>query len=284
MPVDERADFDGTDPVYALGSDLLERKRLQGQSTAFRPHTAMLLDRVGVERGWRAMDLGCGPSGALELLWERVGPTGHVTGLDFDPLNVDLARDFVRERGFANVEVLQGDARQTGLPSNSFDVVHARTLLCNVPDPSRVAAEMARLVKPGGFVAALEPDTALTMCYPPLPEWDRLTEIFYEAYRVDGADPFIGRRLAELFREAGLIDGGVDAFAEVYPPGHPRRTIRPDLVRTMRAKIIANGIASEGELDELDRVVRERLADPRTVAMPTVMFVAWARKPGGAIG
>ena len=92
-------------------------------------------------------------------------------------------------------------------------------------------------------------------------------------------DPFIGRRLPELFREAGLSDIGVRAHAELYPPGHTRRTIRLDLVRSMRPKIVALGIASEQELDDLDCAAREHLDDPHTLVLPHLFFLAWGRKP-----
>jgi hypothetical protein len=100
-------------------------------------------------------------------------------------------------------------------------------------------------------VAVLEPDGGESVCYPAHPAWDRLTQIFFSAQEVDGADTFIGRRLPELFRQAGLVDIGVEAKADIYPAGHSRRTIRADLVRSMRPKILAAGIASERELDEV---------------------------------
>jgi SAM-dependent methyltransferase len=165
------------------------------------------------------------------------------------------------------------------LAASSFDLVHARTLLINIPDPTSAVAEMARLVKPGGWVAGMEPDMAVQVYHPPHPAWDRLHEIFIAAFRADGADPFIGRRLPELFREAGLTDLGVEARVDLYPPGHSRRTIRVDLVRSMRAKIVARGIASEQELDDLDRSAREHLDDRRTLVLPGVNFQTWARKP-----
>jgi hypothetical protein len=49
--------------AYALGSSPAERERLRRQSEELRAHSAALLDRVSVERGWNAVDLGCGPSG-----------------------------------------------------------------------------------------------------------------------------------------------------------------------------------------------------------------------------
>jgi hypothetical protein len=85
--------------------------------------------------------------------------------------------------------------------------------------------------------------------------------------------------LPELFREAGLTDVGVEARADVYPPGHSRRTIRPDLVRSMRAKIVERGIAGEEELRDLDRAAREYLEDPCTLVLPHLFFLTWGRKP-----
>ncbi len=266
-------------PVYALGSNSGERDRLRRQSEELRAHSVALLDRAGVGVGSSAIDLGCGPSGVIALLSDRVGSGGHVVGLDSNPANVALARELVGERGLPNVTIMQGDARRTGLPPSSFDLVHARTLLINVPEPAEVVAEMTRLVRPGGCVAALEPDSAVSICHPPHPAWDRLFEIFKDAYRVDGADPFIGRRLPGLLREAGLVEVGVEARADVCPPGHSRRTVRLDLVRSMRHKILERGLATERELDEVDRAVRRHLDDPGTLVLPHVLFLAWGRKP-----
>jgi SAM-dependent methyltransferase len=264
--------------VYALGSNPAERNRLRRQSGELRGHSELLLDRVGLAPGGRAIDLGCGPSGILDLLSSRVGPTGRVVGLDFEPANVAMAREFAAARDLPGVEVIEGDARRTGFPAGSFDLVHARTVLINLPDPEALAAEMARLACPGGWVAVLEPD-AISICYPPHPAWDRLCEIFYAAQQLDGADTFIGRRLPELFRQAGLVDIQVEVKADVYPAGNSRRALRPDLVRSMRPKILAAGLATERELDQVDRTVRDHLADPYTVMLPHLMFLVWARKP-----
>lgn len=265
--------------IYALGSNPAERERLRRQSEELSVHSAALLDRVGVEPGWNAIDLGCGPSGILHLLANRVGAGGRVTGVELNPANVALARELVDHQALANVEVIERDARRTGLPSSAYDLVHARTLLINVPEPAGIVTEMVRLVRPGGWVAALEPDVALTMCYPPDPAWDRLVELFLQVHQGDEADPFIGRRLPELFRQAGLVDIGVEANADIYPPGHSRRTIRVDLVQSMRPKILERGIADEQELDALDRKARDHLANPDALVIPHLLFLVWGRKP-----
>lgn len=273
----ERAPFAA--PVYALGIDREERERLRRQSVELREDSVALLDRVGLRPGQCAIDMGCGPLGVIDLLADRVGPQGRVVGLELNPANVALARAFAKDQGLANVTIIEGDARRSGLAADSFDLVHARALLVNIPDPAAVAAEMARLARPGGWVAGMEPDMAIQIGHPPNAGWERVHEIFCASFRADGADPFIGRRLPEIFREAGLTEIGVEAITHVYPAGHSRRTIRVDLVRSMRDKIVARGIAGEQELDELDSAAREYLSDPQTLVLSGVYFQAWGRKP-----
>lgn len=264
-------------PVYALGSDLEERQRLQRQADELRVFSSELLDHTRLGAGDSAIDLGCGPRGIFDLLAARVGPAGRVVGLDFDAANVFLAQAYALEHGLSNVHVMTGDAGNTGLADASFHVVHARTLLINVPDAAAVVTEMVRLTRPDGVVAAMEPDIPPTVCYPRLDAWERMSQSFEQSYARDGADAAIGRRLTELFRNAGLVEIDTKAHMTVYPPGHSRRTVRADLFRTVRGKLIARGMANATELDEIDRAVRTHLADPRTLIAHT-SFMAWGRK------
>jgi ubiquinone/menaquinone biosynthesis C-methylase UbiE len=265
--------------VYALGRDPAESARLRRQSDELRVDSAALLDRVGLGPGQSAIDVGCGPSGILELLSERVSPGGRVVGLDADPAHAAMARQFAAERQLPGVEIMMADARHTGLPSGSFDLVHARTVLVTVPEPAAVLAEMVRLARPGGWIASLEPDAEYSLCYPAHPAWTRVSDIFNAAFSRNGADILIGRRLTELYRAAGLDDIGVEARAGVYRSSDSRRAVRPDLVRSMRPMILDMGLADERELDEIDRAVREHLDDPGTIVMPHLTFLAWGRKP-----
>jgi SAM-dependent methyltransferase len=274
----------GDDPnvVYALGSSGGESARLQRQAEELLPDSAVLIDRVGLRPGDSAVDLGCGPRGVIDLLAERVAPGGRVVGLDADPAHVAMASEFAESRGLSCVEVVCGDARHTGLETGSFDLVHARTLLITVPEPAEVLEEMVRLARPEGWVAGLEPDTEASICYPPHPAFDRLSEIFRMAFSRNGADPHFGRRLAGLYRHAGLQDVTVEVRAGVYPVGHSRRTIRVDLVRSMHRQIIGMGLAEQQELDELDTAARKHLKDPDVLVMPGLLFLAWGRKPTSA--
>jgi SAM-dependent methyltransferase len=85
-----------------------------------------------------------------------------------------MASELAVERGLTDVEIVCADAPRTGLEAGTFDLVHARTLPITVPEPAEVLAEMVRLARPGGWVAGLEPDGEVGICYPPEPAFDRL--------------------------------------------------------------------------------------------------------------
>ena len=225
----------GPDAVYALGSSPAESARLQRQADELALDSRDLLDRVGLRPGHSVIDLGCGPRGILDMLAGRVAPAGRVVGLDADPAHTAMAAEFAAGRGLSGVEIITADARRTGLASGSFDLVHARTLLVNLPDPANVAAEMVRLARPGGWVASMEPDTEHSRCHPPHPAFDRLCDIFMVAFRRNGADPWIGRgyRSSSARRDWKMsrwrpgcrctrraIPGGPSALISYAPCGH----------------------------------------------------------------
>jgi hypothetical protein len=87
-------------------------------------------------------------------------------------------------------------------------------------------------------------------------------------FRRNGADPWIGRRVPELFRRAGLTDVQVEARVQMYPAGNSRRTMRLDLVRSIRSQVLEMNLAGPAELDELDAAARAHREDPRPSSYP----------------
>jgi len=62
--------------------------------------------------------------------------------------------------------------------------------------------------------------------------------------------------------------------------GERSRWNAPDLVRSLRPKILERELLTERQLDEMDRAARAHIEDPRTVMLPMLYFTAWGRKPG----
>jgi ubiquinone/menaquinone biosynthesis C-methylase UbiE len=98
--------------------------------------------------GW--VDVGCGNGAFTELLVERCAPA-RIEGID--PSEAQLS--FARGRPAAKLaKFQQGDAMALPFADRSFDSAVMALVISFVPEPAKGVAEMARVTKPGGSVAA----------------------------------------------------------------------------------------------------------------------------------
>ena len=100
-------------------------------------------------RGGDVLEVGVGTGLSLEAYDAAL----RVTGMDYSEDMLRKARARVAKRGLHNVaDLRQMDARDLDFPDASFDTVAAMHVLSVVPDPARVMAEIARVLRPGGQV------------------------------------------------------------------------------------------------------------------------------------
>src|SRR5579863_10102023 len=259
---------------YLLGDSAAEVQHLVAQAAVYADEARQLLDRVPLAAGSAVLDVGCGVLGVMDLLRERVGPTGRVVGVDREPRMVAAARDLAEQRGLS-VEVIEDDATRLSLPSDTFDLVHERTVLLNVSEPERVIAEMVRVARPSGVVAVQEPDSAGWVCDPPHPAFTLLRDELLHAYLSDGKNFDRGRTAARLLRNAALSDVQVRATARVTKPGEFYHTFLLTLTSLVRDGILAGGRLKEEELDRLSVELRQHLEKPHTLTCQPTMWQAW---------
>jgi len=110
----------------------------------------IFLDWLAPKPGLRWIDIGCGNGAFSELIVDRCHPS-EVQGID--PSEGQLA--FARTRPAARLaQFRQGDAMALPFPNDSFDVAVMALVIFFVPDPAKGLAEMARVVRRGGTIAA----------------------------------------------------------------------------------------------------------------------------------
>ena len=110
----------------------------------------VFLDWLAPKPGLRWLDVGCGNGAFTEMLVERCAPVS-VQGID--PSEEQLT--YARTRLAPHIaQFRQGDAMAQPFPDNTFDVAVMPLVIFFVPDPAKGVSEMARVVCPGGTVAA----------------------------------------------------------------------------------------------------------------------------------
>lgn len=202
-----------------------------------------------------------------------------MVGLDADPVFLEHARAWARDRGLGNVEFVQADVYRTNLPRGSFDLVHVRFVAGTAGRPHDLLAEAIAVASPGGVVALQEPDISTLKCYPPHPAWDRLTQVLEQALVCVGGDVRLAQRLYQLARHAGLEDVQYRPFLVGFRAGDPMAGYLPATVESVRGTMIRHGLIDEGELDAAVATCRGHLADPDTVFTSVTVAQVWGRRP-----
>jgi SAM-dependent methyltransferase len=146
--------------------------------------------------GERLADLGCG-SGAFTDLLHRRGY--RCTGLDLSPKLVALGR-----RLYPGIEFVEGDVERLPFQAASLDGVVLSGIVHHLPDPARCAAEVHRVLRPGGRFVAFDPNRMNPFMY----LYRDRSSPFYSALGVtENERPVLARAVAATFRAAGFEVG-----------------------------------------------------------------------------
>lgn len=115
------------------------------------PWALGLVTLAVLQPGERVLDLACGTGSVTRLAAPKVGPTGHVTGLDLNAGMLAVARTLPPPSG-APITWVEGSAVALDFPDASFEVILCQQGLQFFPDKSAALREMRRVLVPGGRV------------------------------------------------------------------------------------------------------------------------------------
>ena len=113
---------------------------------------SILQRNIPSDQPLKILDLGCG-TGFLSILLSELGH--EVSGLDFSPAMLDIARGKARDRGLT-IDFSKGDAEEPGFSPRSFDYVICRHLIWTLPHPDLALKRWRALLRPGGGVILVE--------------------------------------------------------------------------------------------------------------------------------
>jgi ubiquinone/menaquinone biosynthesis C-methylase UbiE len=245
---------------YAITQNDAEIERQVRYASAWDAEARYGLSIINVGRGWKAIDVGCGPIGILLTLAELVGPDGAVMGLDMHVPSLRRARSILDEHELHWVELVQANVNELDVacvsPTWPFDVAFCRNMLTHQRDAAHALRRIASIVRPGGFIVAHNQlGDPLPQSDPPVPALDRFTEWVIPVFAERGSR-WVARRHPELCDAAGLRLVSQRCFFRV---GADCREIteRRESLASWRSAVVQSGVASDADIDGALRQLAE---------------------------
>ncbi len=229
-----------------------------------------------LQPGSSLVDVGSGP-GSITIEFARRLGVERVLGLDGAAEAVAFAREAAVEAGL-EVRFEQGDLYALPLDDAAVDIAHAHQVLQHLGDPVGALREMARVVRPGGIVAARDIDAGGVLIHPLSPELARWLELYVSIPLANGGEARAGRRLLQWAHAAGLRDVTATASTWLFTADHDgpwwgglwaERVVSSSFADDA----VRHGLASRDELAAISRAWRDWAADPD----------AWMLMPHGEI-
>lgn len=267
---------------YALGHSDAELERLEWQGAFYRDLTKDVLQRAGIARGMRVLDVGCGAGDVSLLAGELVGPSGLVVGIDRSPEAVDVARRRATANGccgwvhFATAEL------DTPFTEETFDALIGRLVLMYLPSPATTLRRLCHLLCPRGIIAFQELVLPLGSSFPEGPLFRRCKGWIQTTFERAGFDVVAGGKLFSTFVAAGLPEpemiaasrAGGGSESPVY--GYMAETVR-SLLPAMERTGVAT--AAEVEVETLAARLRGEAVENGACFVLPPLVGAWTRLP-----
>ncbi|HEX2528984.1 MAG TPA: methyltransferase domain-containing protein [Geminicoccus sp.] len=264
---------------YIIRGGLPGRERLRLLARVMRPATLALLARAGVHGGMDCLDVGCGGGDVTTELARLVGPAGKVTGIDFDPVKVEIAREESAAFGLHNLQFQVGDVREDLSSLPAADLVYARFLLSHLPAPEAVLGQLVAHARPGGLVVLEDIQISGHVVHPPSWAHDAFVDLYLRTGRARGADPEIGPKLPGLLQAAGLVDVQAQVAQPVGLQGE-MKLVSAMTMETIADAVLAAGLADHARIDAIVDELRRMAGDPATLVSIARVVQSWGRKPG----
>ena len=178
-----------------------------------------MVNDLNIKSGDLILDLGCGPGLWTALLAEKVKPNGKVIGIDSAPELLNYAIKNLKKEPLRDlIEFKKADFADIPYRDDIFDLVFFGNCFAYVSNHSQILAEMKRVAKPGGRVAAKDFDGALFIVHPIGPDLTmKIMAATARALKENPLEPvfdnYTGRKMHGLFLKGGLKDVSTTSYA-----------------------------------------------------------------------
>jgi SAM-dependent methyltransferase len=262
-----------TEYKYLLSNEWKDaRERLSLLEALRDPWTIRTLGKIGVREGWNCLEIAGGGGSIAQWLCHQVGRNGHVVATDLEPR-------FLEAIDASNLEVRRHDILSDPLPEGAYDLVHARSVLSFLPQPSEIISKLARALAPGGWLLLEEPDyisaipdtsmapaaTALSM-----KGWNALLSHAKSC----GYDTEFARHLYHDVSVNGLRDIQAEGLVAMQVGGTPSARFWKVTLEQVRDQVLEAGLLTLAELEDY----RSLLESPEYRWFTPIMMSVWGQR------
>ncbi|UCF99013.1 MAG: class I SAM-dependent methyltransferase, partial [Spirochaetaceae bacterium] len=224
------------------------------------PLVRRVVRTIGLARGSRGLDAGCGVGLQIPPLAEAVGTGGHVTGLDIRPEFLTEAKKNLTRWGLGErVSLVEGDIYNLPFADREFDWIWSASCACySMNRPLELLQGFNRILKPGGLLLILIwSGQQLLPGYPRLEAILNATTAGIAPFRKQDRPEHHFLRLAGWMTKAGYVNASAEPFTEgVHTP------FEESIRRALLTLIQMRWLEAESELGRADRRLYQRITDP----------------------
>ncbi|MFI6287604.1 class I SAM-dependent methyltransferase [Streptomyces sp. NPDC051018] len=243
-----------------------ELDRLRRLEDAWDPETISLLSDCKVQPDWRCLELGAG-AGSMAYWLAGTCPEGHTTAVDLDTR-------FLDQGAFRNLTISERDVLDCDFAPQSFDLLHARSLLVHLRRREEIYRRAAQWLAPGGWLVTEDP-VIIDDRESPYPQFSKMTRAVSSLLGKHGADFGWPRSLPALALQNGLTDLSVSARTLQCGQGGTSDRHWTFMINQMRAPLISEGLLTEEEW----QAGIDCFNDPAFLDISLVMISVRARRP-----
>jgi SAM-dependent methyltransferase len=247
-----------------------EKQRLELMSQLLDPLHRGHIEQLGLQPGWRCLEVGCGNGSISKWLASRVAPGGHVVASDLD-------LRYIAGLTMPNLEIRQINILEDEVEEVAYDLVTARAMLHHVPAPERAVRRMLAALKPGGVFLSIEPDFLPATAAAP-DSMHAFWQGWLEWSASVGIDYFIGRKMPSLLAGLNLEAVAADGHTALYNGGSPWAIYWIETLKELSPRLIESGHITESLLSDFNRLY----ADPAYWTSAITFIAVSGRKAAGA--